>query len=172
MPSLDYNQFVQTTSLYALKNKKLLPPHPPRLSTRPLFLPCHSPLTSTTYTNLSFSCRHHSHPFILAAPAPRPPKKQQQQQQHSQVGTNGYLAPELIKGERYNSAADIYSFGVLLNTIASLKFPYANMVGGGSEGAVCTWQQINHLSANHDLRPELPPGGLAQSEKLRKLIAE
>ena len=105
-------------------------------------------------------------------PPPPPPKKQQQQQQHSQVGTNGYLAPELIKGERYNSAADIYSFGVLLNTIASLKFPYANMVGGGSEGAVCTWQQINHLSANHDLRPELPPGGLAQSEKLRKLIAE
>merc|ERR1712151_724505 len=40
------------------------------------------------------------------------------------VGTPRYMAPEIIKGEPYNLAVDIYSFGVLLWQMCNLKIPF------------------------------------------------
>ena len=38
-------------------------------------------------------------------------------------GTPGYLAPELIKGEKASFASDIYSLGVILYEIVTGRFP-------------------------------------------------
>lgn len=41
-----------------------------------------------------------------------------------QVGTHGYLAPEVLKGEDYNCAVDIYSLGAVLHVLLSAKLPF------------------------------------------------
>lgn len=41
-----------------------------------------------------------------------------------QVGTHGYLAPEIIKGQDYNCAVDIYSLGAVLHVLLSAKLPF------------------------------------------------
>ena len=42
-------------------------------------------------------------------------------------GSISHMAPELFLGENYNFSADIYSFGIILYEIFSLKFPYEGM---------------------------------------------
>ncbi|RHY27456.1 hypothetical protein DYB32_006760 [Aphanomyces invadans] len=42
------------------------------------------------------------------------------------VGTYRWTAPELIAGERYTVAADIYSFGVLISELDTHDIPYAD----------------------------------------------
>ena len=39
------------------------------------------------------------------------------------VGTQWYIAPEIYRGERYSSSADIFSLGVVLNQIDTLQSP-------------------------------------------------
>jgi len=41
-----------------------------------------------------------------------------------QVGTHGYFAPEILKGEDYNCAVDIYSLGAILHVLLSAKLPF------------------------------------------------
>ena len=41
-----------------------------------------------------------------------------------QVGTHGYLAPEVIEGKAYNCAVDIYSLGATLHVLLSAKLPF------------------------------------------------
>ena len=39
------------------------------------------------------------------------------------VGTPYYVAPEIIRGERYSAYADIFSLGILMNQIDTLQDP-------------------------------------------------
>jgi serine/threonine protein kinase len=36
------------------------------------------------------------------------------------------MAPEILRGEKYEEAADVYSFGVILWEILSGEIPYQN----------------------------------------------
>ncbi|DAZ98575.1 TPA: hypothetical protein N0F65_005759 [Lagenidium giganteum] len=42
----------------------------------------------------------------------------------AEVGTLAWIAPEVLSGERYTEKADIYSFGVILAEIDTLRQPY------------------------------------------------
>lgn len=56
------------------------------------------------------------------------------------IGTNFWIAPEVLLGEDYDERADIFSFGVVLSEIDTDDFPYwnaENPVGGRmEEGAI------------------------------------
>jgi serine/threonine protein kinase len=43
---------------------------------------------------------------------------------YSRVGTPLYLAPEIIKYEKYDYKADIWGFGCVMYVIASLSYPF------------------------------------------------
>ena len=40
------------------------------------------------------------------------------------VGTSLFRAPEIIRGEAYNGAVDVYSYGIALWEIVTAKHPY------------------------------------------------
>ncbi|OQS07115.1 kinase [Thraustotheca clavata] len=44
----------------------------------------------------------------------------------ARVGTSAWIAPEILRGEKYTIQADIYSFGVLLAELDTLQVPYSN----------------------------------------------
>ena len=41
-------------------------------------------------------------------------------------GVLPYIAPEVLRGESYSTASDIYSFGIIMNTLATGKKPWYN----------------------------------------------
>lgn len=47
----------------------------------------------------------------------------------SAIGTPHWMAPEVLRGDRYSSAADVWSFGVLIYEIVSRKIPYEGLNG-------------------------------------------
>ena len=40
------------------------------------------------------------------------------------VGTKGYIAPEILRGQRYNCAVDMYSLGALMHALFTAKLPF------------------------------------------------
>lgn len=47
----------------------------------------------------------------------------------SGVGTPLYCAPEVICGEMYGTACDVFSFGIIMFEVAENQVPYANVKG-------------------------------------------
>ena len=43
---------------------------------------------------------------------------------HGKIGTPHWMAPEILRGEKYTAAADIYSFGVILWEMLTSDIPY------------------------------------------------
>jgi serine/threonine protein kinase len=61
-------------------------------------------------------------------------------------GVLPYVAPEVLRGENYTTASDIYSFGIIMNTLATGKRPWYNRA-----------HDINLAKDICDgLRPEIP----------------
>ncbi|GES82587.1 kinase-like domain-containing protein [Rhizophagus clarus] len=59
-------------------------------------------------------------------------------------GVLPYIAPEILSGDQYSSASDIYSFAMIMYEVASGKIPYYN-------------EDINPIKIIQGSRPELPP---------------
>lgn len=73
-------------------------------------------------------------------------------------GTSRYMSPEVIRRERYNAKADVYSFSILLWEMLSLSKPYGGMEGNDVKEAV----------AHQALRPKIPKEWPSQIRMLLK----
>src|SRR4051794_6023539 len=60
-------------------------------------------------------------------------------------GVMPYVAPEVLRGKPYTQAADIYSFGMIMYFVATLRQPFAN----------CAHDQELVLSICNGIRPEI-----------------
>ncbi|POG77093.1 kinase-like domain-containing protein, partial [Rhizophagus irregularis DAOM 181602=DAOM 197198] len=60
-------------------------------------------------------------------------------------GVMSYVAPEVLKGNPYTQAADIYSFGMIMYFIATRRQPFAN----------CAHDNILALKICNGIRPEI-----------------
>jgi serine/threonine protein kinase len=69
------------------------------------------------------------------------------------LGTMNYASPEIISGKSYSSAADVYSFGVILWELFSRKIPFHNM--NPTEIATNVVNQKDCLPMASNLHPEL-----------------
>jgi serine/threonine protein kinase len=65
------------------------------------------------------------------------------------------MAPEVITSKRYDEAADIYSFGIMLWELISRDVPYADVQGGPPMAVVS--QLINKVVRKGE-RPAVPAG--------------
>ena len=48
------------------------------------------------------------------------------------VGTQGYTAPEVLRGEHYGTPADVYSFAIVMSEVVTMQPPYADLRTGES----------------------------------------
>merc|ERR1711965_755297 len=76
---------------------------------------------------------------------------------HHQVGTNGYTAPEILKGEHYGTPADVFSFAIVMCELLTLRSPYSDIMkgnGGGSKdgGELMSWDQVVALTHKDDVK--------------------
>ncbi|KAG6584554.1 TKL protein kinase [Phytophthora cinnamomi] len=68
------------------------------------------------------------------------------------VGTSFWIAPEVLLGQDYNEAADIYSFGVVLSEIDTDDYPYWNDENKSNRGKIQE-AEILSLVAEGKMRP-------------------
>ena len=49
------------------------------------------------------------------------------QSQRGMKGTPAYMAPEILRNEKYSKSGDVYAFGLIVYEIMTGKFPYENI---------------------------------------------
>ncbi|ETW03145.1 TKL/DRK protein kinase [Aphanomyces invadans] len=74
------------------------------------------------------------------------------------VGTPFWLAPEVIRNEKYGISADIYSFGIVLTELETRQTPYHDIDQTGLK--------VMLRVAKDGLRPSLPPTCLPRRRQL------
>ncbi|KAJ8550393.1 hypothetical protein ON010_g10676 [Phytophthora cinnamomi] len=74
------------------------------------------------------------------------------------VGTPFWLAPEIIRSERYGPEADVYSFGIVLTELETRRTPYHDQ----EETGLKVLMRVAHKG----LRPSLPSTCLPERRKL------
>ncbi|CAI5721334.1 unnamed protein product [Peronospora destructor] len=74
------------------------------------------------------------------------------------VGTPFWLAPEIIRSERYGPEADVYSFGIVLTELETRHTPYHDQ----EETGLKVLMRVAHKG----LRPSLPSSCLPERRKL------
>ncbi len=75
----------------------------------------------------------------------------------TRCGTPSWTAPEVIRGEKYGEAADIYSFGIIMWEVLTRKQPYA---GRNFMGVT--------LDVLEGRRPQIPSDCPVEFKKLMK----
>ena len=68
------------------------------------------------------------------------------------VGSNGYTAPEVLRGEHYGTPADVFSFAIVMSELVSLRSPYADMLRNDQGKPVATWEQLTEMTKTSGLR--------------------
>ena len=70
----------------------------------------------------------------------------------TRVGTNGYTAPEVLRGEHYGTAADVFSFAIVMAEVTTHRAPYADL----REEQNLSLEEIAAMTHTRNLRPTLP----------------
>jgi serine/threonine protein kinase len=87
------------------------------------------------------------------------------------VGTHHWIAPEVLRGEEYSQAADVYSFGIILWEMIHRKIPYHDLTAaqvialvgyGGKRLRVSSYcpsqvKNIIYMCLNRDDSRKRPP---------------
>ncbi|OQR84511.1 protein kinase [Achlya hypogyna] len=85
----------------------------------------------------------------------------------AEIGTIAWIAPEILKGDRYSESADMYSFGVLLSEVDTGESPYGNAVS--TNGTALPKPVIAMKVIEGELRPTFseacPPEVLALAQR-------
>ncbi|OWZ24209.1 Protein kinase [Phytophthora megakarya] len=79
------------------------------------------------------------------------------------VGTRRWMAPEVMMGKRYNTSADIFSFGVVLSELDSHQPPYASAIATitSESGEKVTETALMEMVAMGRVRVEFSPNAPA-----------
>ena len=87
------------------------------------------------------------------------------------VGTPGYTAPEVLRGEHYSTSADVFSFAIVMCELLTLRRPYADIMKNDQGEAILTWAQVTAMTQKKKggLRPSLPD---EMDEDMVRLIRE
>ena len=72
------------------------------------------------------------------------------------VGTYGYTAPEVIRGQRYDTKADIFSMAIVAVELLTLQERYFDIRFDDDGTMTQPWTAIQDAVASRGLRPELP----------------
>lgn len=81
-------------------------------------------------------------------------------QSPTQMGTASYMSPDVINGEQYEAADDVFSYGILLHEIFTGRVPYEGMRA----------MQVMYQVANEGLRPKFGEVGVPM--EVRRLIED
>ena len=87
------------------------------------------------------------------------------------VGTPGYTAPEVLRGEHYDTSADVFSFAIVMCELLTLHAPYSNLMKNEEGKSLLTWPQITAMTQKRvgGLRPFLPD---YMDEEMVRLVRE
>ena len=94
-------------------------------------------------------------PYISDFGLCQPANKEMQSVKKGVYGVLPYVAPEVLRGSQYTKAADIYSFGIIMNELMSEEIPYHDI----------PHDQILTFGICQGLRPKI-------SEDTPKLLAD
>ncbi|CAI5736710.1 unnamed protein product [Peronospora destructor] len=78
----------------------------------------------------------------------------------AEIGTISWIAPEVLRGERYSEKADVYSFGVIMTELDTCRRPYSEGVPNGDNRGGSTKHtnaRIAVLVSAGSIRPSLSP---------------
>ena len=69
-----------------------------------------------------------------------------------------YTAPEVIRGEHYGRPADVFSFGIVMCELLTLRAPYSDIMKDENGKQLLSWQQVVAMTHKDgvNLRPTLP----------------
>lgn len=91
-------------------------------------------------------------------------------QSMAELGTLAYMAPEVILSERFNTKADVYSFGILMYEILTGQRAYQKLLHGKKKLSTFQFKQ----KICEGLRPEISPGMMKKSHQkmIEKCLSE
>ncbi|RQM17010.1 hypothetical protein DD237_002067 [Peronospora effusa] len=78
----------------------------------------------------------------------------------AEIGTISWIAPEVLRGERYSEKADVYSFGVIMTELDTCRRPYSEGVPNADDRGGSTKHtnaRIAVLVSAGSIRPSLSP---------------
>ncbi|RLN20161.1 hypothetical protein BBJ28_00015130 [Nothophytophthora sp. Chile5] len=83
-------------------------------------------------------------------------ERSEDQTMTAEIGTISWIAPEVLRGERYSEKADVYSFGVILTELDTCRRPYSDGLPTDSNRKRSNTRIAVLVSAGA-LRPSLAP---------------
>ena len=73
------------------------------------------------------------------------------------VGTKLYTAPEVLRGEQYGTAADVFSFSIVMCEMLTLREPYSAVRKNDGSEIILSLDQISAMTAKKGgPRPLIP----------------
>ena len=90
---------------------------------------------------------------------------------HGKIGTPHWMAPEILRGERYEEPSDVYSFGVIVWEMLTGEIPYVGRTIAQITGLVGFHREKLYVPQDHNSISSSPKSRkLSYYAKLRKIV--